>query len=155
MVAIVPLIGETFLESSRQSFSGAPLGLGESPGGTLEFLGMGDFLARREGNERQKAGINPYQTLSPMGNGLRIHIDEQTEIPTRGTLHQPGAFDLSHWQCLRMKTDDTKARHFDGVAFGAFERIRKWNTREFVAITFEFGLFGELLETSLPGCIGG
>ena len=55
MVAILALIGEAFLQSRGQPFPCSTLGLGESGSGLAEFVGMGNLLASREGDQGLKA----------------------------------------------------------------------------------------------------
>jgi hypothetical protein len=42
------------------------LGLRQPVRRAFQFLGMRDFFARRERDERQEAGINPYEARSTM-----------------------------------------------------------------------------------------
>ena len=151
MVAIFALIGETLLQPSRHPFSASTLGLCQSLCGLSEFVWMGNFLACRERQEMQKAGINAYRSCPNHRNTVRLCVDAQAQIPARGMLDDTATLEPSRRQSLRVEADRADAWHMDTCSSRRFERIRKRDTAEPIARAFELGFPGQLLRTALPG----
>jgi hypothetical protein len=119
--------------------------------GLAQFVRVRDFLASRERQERMEAGINAYRCMASMGNGVGLRIDKETEIPPRRPLHDTATFDPTLGKVLRMEPHMAYAWNVDTLPIGRFEGIRKWNTRQLIALAFEAGLLGEFFVAPLPG----
>jgi hypothetical protein len=70
MVPISPLIGEAFLQPCCQRFSMSSLCLSQTLCGTLQFVGMGDFLSRRQREQVSEAGITTNHPGAQRRNGV-------------------------------------------------------------------------------------
>ena len=151
MVTIFALIGETFLQPSRQPLSASALGLGEAMSRMTEFVGMRNLLARRERQEVQKAGINAYSSGANHRNTVGARVDAQAQIPARGPLDDTATLQPSSRDGLLVEAHRADAWHMDACAVRRFERIRKGNAAEAIALAFELGLLGQLLVAALPG----
>jgi hypothetical protein len=103
MVSVFALIRKTFVQASRQPLTMAALGLGQPFGCRFQLSGMRNLLASREGEEMAKAGINPDLPIGEVRNGLWLGVDEQAQIPARGTVDDATALDLPLGQILSME----------------------------------------------------
>ena len=155
MVAIFPLIGETFLEPGSQVLPVPSLRLGKPLGCLSQLLGMGNLLTIRQGEQVRETRINPYRCSTCMRNSLGLRVDEQAEIPARGTLDDASTCDASLGDILSMEPHMTYPWHMDVRAIERAQRIGKGDAGELVPLAFEPGLLRQLLIAPLPGRIGG
>ena len=103
MIAILALMGKTFMQPGGETLPPTPLRLGKPLLGLAPFLGMRNLFATGEGEEMMKARIQPYGSIAGMRNRLRGRLDEETEIPARSALDQATAFDASCRDTLGME----------------------------------------------------
>lgn len=153
MVAVLALIGKPLLESSGQLLALPTLRLREALRGLPEFMRMGNLLASGQREERQKAWINTNVPGPQRRNTVRLCVDAQAQIPARGTLDDTTALELAGRDVLLVKAHRPDAWHMDARPHWRFECIRKGNTRQPVAPSFELRLLGQLLIAPLPGDI--
>jgi hypothetical protein len=150
VVAILALIGKTFLESGNELGSSPALGLSKTVCGLTQFVRVSNLLAGGEREQMVKAWINPYCAMSSVRNALRLRVDEQAQIPARRPLNDTAAFDPALRKILSMETDMPYPWNVDARAFWGFEGIRKRDTRQLVALAFEPGFLGQFLVAALP-----
>lgn len=81
---------------------------------------------------------------------MRVCVDEEAEIPPRSLLDNPATFDPALGEVLSMEPDMSYPWDVDARAFWRFEGIRKRDTRQLVALTFESGFLRQLLGAALP-----
>ena len=155
MVAIFALIGEALLQASRQLPSGTTLGLGETLSRGAEFVWMRNFLAGRQRQEMQKAGINAYRSCANHRNSVRWCVNTQAQIPARRPLDETPTLEPSSRDVLLMEANRPYPWYMETCAVRGLERIRKGNTVEPVPPAFKLGLLGEFLVAALPGNPGG
>ena len=89
--------------------------------GLAQFVRVSNLLASRESQERMKSGINAYGSISRVGNALRVGVDKQAQIPTRGPLDDTSAFDPALGKVLGMKPHMAYPRNVDARASGALK----------------------------------
>ena len=153
MVAILALIAQTFVQSSSQPCPLPTLGLSKSASRLMEFMGMGNLLASRECKKRVETRINAYGAIASMGNNIGLCVDEEAEIPSRGSFDDAATFETPCREGLRMKADMPYAWNMDTCALWGFKRIREGDARQLVPLAFEPWLLRQLLIASLPGRI--
>jgi hypothetical protein len=76
MVAIFPLIRDSFVKSCNSFPVDTVLCLSKSQSGQFEFSRMRDLLAGREREQAGKARINPHLSLGSSWDRVRLCVDE-------------------------------------------------------------------------------
>lgn len=153
MVAVVAVIGETFLQSGSQMLSPTALRLPKSLFGLAQFVGMSNLLASGEGQEGAEARVNAYSAIAHMRDDVGLRVDKEAEIPARRPFDDASTFEPSCREVLRMKPHVTDAWNVETCAIGSLERIRKRDARQLVPLAFEPWLLRQLLIAPLPGCM--
>ena len=125
VVAVFALIGETFLHSGRKRLSATTLCLRKAVSGLPQFVGMVNFFARGESQERMKAGVNTYRAITNMRNGVGFCVDEETEIPPRCPFDDPATFEASWREVLGVEPDVPNPWHMHTWTVWGLEGIRK------------------------------
>jgi len=155
MIAIFALIGETFIQARHQPFPATTLRLRKAVLSVAQFMRMRYFLASGEREQVMKPRINPDRSIAGMWNRLWLRVDAEAQIPARSPFDDASTFDAPYGDVLCMEPHMPYAWDVDTCGLWRFERIRKGDTGELVALAFEPGLLGQLRETPLPGSIGG
>ena len=153
MITIFPLIGEAFLQSSRELFSVASLPLSQTLGGPFEFAGMVYLLACGECEQVHESRVNPDVTVHDVWDRVWGSIDHETEIPARGTFDESPTLNLALWNVLFVVSHLAQSRDADAVPIRGSEWVRERDADELIPLSFELGALGQLLEASLPGRI--
>ena len=151
MIAVFALVGESLLQSCSQMPSGATLGLCEPMSRLAEFVWMRNLLAGGQRQEMQKSRINAYCSRANRRNTVRLCVDAQAQIPARGTLDDTAILQPSSGDGLLVESHRTEPWHMDACPSRRFERIRKGNAAEPIALAFELGFLGQFLVAALPG----
>lgn len=153
MIAVLALIGKPLLESGCQLLPTPTLCLCESMCGLAELVWMGNLLPRGEGQQMMETRIYAdFPSLSGR-DGLRLCVDEQTEIPARRPFDDASTFDTPFRNILGMEPHMPDAWDVDTCLRWGFEGIREGNTRQLIPLAFEPWLLGQFLVTTVPGGI--
>jgi hypothetical protein len=145
MVAIFALVGELLVQPCGQMVSAATLRLRQTMRCLLQFVRVGNLLARREREEGMKAGINAYGAISRVRNTVRLGVDTQTQIPPRSTLDETPTLEASRGKGLRVETDRAKAGNMDARVLRWLEGIRKGMLVSRLRRPLSFGFFANFL----------
>ena len=154
MVAILPPVRKTLLQPCSQFPPLATLALRQTLGCRFQFTGMGDFLATRQREQMQEAGVYASLGLAKRRDRLGSGIEKQTQIPARSSLDQPRPLNPPRGQRLLVETDAAYSWDRDGVAPRGFQGIGKRNTGELVPLSLELGTLCQLLAPAEPCGIG-
>jgi hypothetical protein len=97
-----------------------------------------------------EAWINPNVPIGDVWNGIRLCVNDETEIPARGPFDQSTALDLSCGNVLCVEADASQSRNADAIPIRRAEWVRKWNVGELIALPLELWTLRQFFETALP-----
>ena len=103
MVTILALIGQAFVQSGSQTLMSTALRLCQALLCVTQFVWVRNLLARGKREQMSESRIHSYRAIANVRDGLRLCVDEETEIPTRGPLHDASTFETSRRDVLRME----------------------------------------------------